>query len=166
MPIAFLIITQIKRVIPCYKKHDTSFIWYYYTYHISKAILDLDPDLCQNFLFFVTSSILYIETCMIPLSKAVHKGFISFFLHLRALSYLWGRYDRKTEKCSRFCLWRVPFLHIESSVIPPLKAFYKRASFLLPTLMSYEQYMRTLWPKNMKIWWFNRALCSLIHLIC
>ena len=76
--IKFLIITQIKRVIPCYKKHDTSFIWYYYTYHISKAILDLDPDLCQNFLFFVTSSILYIETYMIPLSKAVHKGFISF----------------------------------------------------------------------------------------
>ena len=52
--ITFLIITQIKRVIPCYKKHDTSFIWYYYTYHISKAILDLDPDLCQIFLFFLT----------------------------------------------------------------------------------------------------------------
>ena len=78
IPITFLIITQIKRVIPCYKKHDTSFIWYYYTYHISKAILDLDPASCQNFLFFVTLSILYIETCMIPLSKAVHKGFISF----------------------------------------------------------------------------------------
>ena len=78
MPVTFLIITQTKRVIPCYKEHDTSFIWYYYIYHISKAILDLDPDLCQNFLFFVTSSILHIETCMIPLSKAVHKGFISF----------------------------------------------------------------------------------------
>ena len=39
-----------------------------------------------------------------------------------------------------------------------------RASFLLPTLTSYEQYMRTLWPRSMKIWWFNRALCSLIHL--
>ena len=36
-------------MIPCYKEHDTSFIWYYYIYHISKAILDLDPDLCQNF---------------------------------------------------------------------------------------------------------------------
>ena len=48
--------------------------------HIShiKAILDLDPDLCKNFLFFVTSSVLHIETCMIPLSKAVDKGFISF----------------------------------------------------------------------------------------
>ena len=54
------------------------FIWYYYTYHISKAILDLDPDLSQNFLFFVTLSILHIETCMIPLCKPVHKGFISF----------------------------------------------------------------------------------------
>ena len=77
-PITFLIITQIKCVIPCYKKHDTSFIWYYYTYHISKAILDLGPDLCQNFPYSVTLSILHIETCMIPLSKAVDKGFISF----------------------------------------------------------------------------------------
>ena len=90
-----------KRVILCYKEHDKSFIWYYYAYDIWKAILDLDPDLCQNFLFFLTSSILHLETCMIPLSKAVHKGFISF-LHLRASSNLWGRYDPKTEKSSRF----------------------------------------------------------------
>ena len=87
-----------KRVMPCYKEHDRSFNWYYYTYHISKAILDLDPDLCQNFLFFVTSSILHIETCMIPLSKAVTQGLDFIFLHLRALSNLWGRYDPKTEK--------------------------------------------------------------------
>ena len=80
-----------------------SFIWYYYRYNISKAILDLDPDLCQNFLFFVTSSIEDIETCMIPLSIAVPKGFISF-LHLRALSNLWGRYDPITEKKRTFCL--------------------------------------------------------------
>ena len=79
-PITFLIIKQMKRGILCYKEHDNSFIWYYYAYHISKAILDLDPDLCQHFLFFVTLSILHIETCIIPLSKAVHKGFISFFL--------------------------------------------------------------------------------------
>ena len=69
---------KIKHVIPCYKEHDTSFIWYYYAYDTSKCILDLDLDLCQNFLFFVTSSILHIETCMMPLGKAVHKGFISF----------------------------------------------------------------------------------------
>ena len=74
----FLIINQIKRVIPCYKEHDKSFIWYYYTYDISKAILDLYPDLCQNFLFSVTLSILHIQTYMIPLMKAVLKGFISF----------------------------------------------------------------------------------------
>ena len=78
MPIIFLIINQIKRVIPCYKEHDTGFIWYYYTYHISKAILDLDPDLCQNFLFFLTLSIFNIEACKIPLRKAVLKGLISF----------------------------------------------------------------------------------------
>ena len=92
-----------KRVILCYKEHDKSFIWYYYAYDISKAILDLDPDLCQNFLFFVTSSILHIETCMIPLMKAVLYGFISS-LHLRVLSNLRGRYDPKTEKSRRFSL--------------------------------------------------------------
>ena len=105
-----------------------SFIWYYYAYDISKCILDLDPDLCQNFLCFVTSSILHIETCMIPLSKAVHKGFISF-LHLRALSNLWGRYDPKTKKTLSFLLVTVSFLRIESSVIPPLKAFYEGLHF-------------------------------------
>ena len=142
-----------------------SFIWYYCTCHISNAILDLDPDLCQNFLFFVTSSILHIETCIIPLSKAVHKGFISFFLHLRALSYLWGRYDPKTEKALVFpydCAFSSHRIKCNTST----ESFLWRASFLLPTLMSCEQYMRTLWPKSMKIWWFNRALCSLIHRIC
>ena len=67
-----------KRVMLCYKEHDRSFIWYYYAYDISNAILDLDPDLCQKFSFFVTLSILHIQTCMIPLMKAVLKGFISF----------------------------------------------------------------------------------------
>ena len=65
-----------KRVILCYKEHDKSFIWYYYAYDISKAILDLDPDLCQNYPFFVTLPILRIQRCMIPLMKAVLKGFI------------------------------------------------------------------------------------------
>ena len=82
---------------PCYKEHGMSFIWYYYTYHISKAILDLDPDLCQNFLFLLTLSILHVEACVIPLRKAVFKGLISL-LHVRALSNLWGRYDPRTEK--------------------------------------------------------------------
>ena len=53
-----------------------SFIWYYDAYDISNAILDLDPDLYQNFLFFVTLSILHIQTCMLHLKKAVLKGFI------------------------------------------------------------------------------------------
>ena len=42
------------RVILCYKEHDKSFIWHYYAYDISNAILDLDPDSCQNFPFFIT----------------------------------------------------------------------------------------------------------------
>ena len=85
-------------MIPCYKEHDTSCIWYYYAYNISKCILDLDPDLGQNFLCYVTSSILHIQTCMIPLRKAVHKGFISF-------SYtqeLWAIYgDVMTQKLKK-----------------------------------------------------------------
>ena len=91
------------------------------------------------------------------------QGLDFIFLHLRALSNLWGRYDPKSEKKLTFLLVIVSFLLIESSVIPALKALW-RASFLLPTLMSYEQYMRTLWPKSIKIWWFNRVLCSLIRL--
>ena len=39
-----------KRVILCYKEHDKRFMWYYYTYDISKAILDLDPDCVKMFL--------------------------------------------------------------------------------------------------------------------
>ena len=81
-----------------------SFIWYYNTYHISKAILDLDPDLCQNFLCFVTSSILHIETCMIPLSKAVDKGFIFFSYTLELRAIYEDVMNQKLKKSSRFCL--------------------------------------------------------------
>ena len=51
---------------------------YYYTYDITIAILDLDPDLCENFLFFVTLSILHIQTWKKPLRQAELKSFISF----------------------------------------------------------------------------------------
>ena len=115
-------------MIPCYKEHDTSFIWYYYTYHISKAILDLDPDLCQNFLFFVTSLILHIETCMIPLSKAMHKSFISFLTRKSSELFMGTLWPQNWKKLT-FLFVTVPFLHIESSVIPPLKAFYEGLHF-------------------------------------
>ena len=151
-------------MIPCYKERDTSFIWYYYRYCISKAILDLDPDLCQNFLFFVTSSILHIETYMIPLSKAVHKGFI-FFLTPKSSELFMGTLWLQNWKKLSFLLVTVPFLH-RIKCNTSTESLLWRASFLLPTLMTYEQYMRTLWTKSMTIWWFNRALCSLIHLIC
>ena len=81
--------------------------------------------MCQNFLLFLTLSILHIEACIIPLRKAVFKGLISFFLHLRAFRNLWGRYDPKTEKKLTFLFVIVSFLLIESSVIPALKAFMK-----------------------------------------
>ena len=96
-------------MIPCYKKHDTSFIWYYYTYHISKAILDLDPDLRQNFLFFVTSPILlsfllvtvpflHIESSVIPPLKAFYEELHFFFLHWWAMNNIWEHYDLKAWK--------------------------------------------------------------------
>ena len=113
-----------KRVILCYKEHDKSFIWYYYAYDIWKAILDLDPDLYQNFLFFLTSSILHLETCMIPLSKAVHKGFISF-LTPKSFEQFMGTLWPQNWKKLTFLLFTVSFLHIESSVILALKAFMK-----------------------------------------
>ena len=77
IPITFLIIYQVKRVILWWKVYDKSFISYHYTYDISKGVLDLDPDLCQNFLIFVTLWNLHAETSVIPQWKAVSKDFIS-----------------------------------------------------------------------------------------
>ena len=153
-------------------------MWYLVTKSMTRALFGITTHItyqkpfwiwiriCVKIFFsFVTLSILHIETCMIPLSKAVHKGFISF-------SYtweLWAIYgDVMTQKLKKplvfacdcaFSLHRIKCNKYTES-------FLWRASFLLPTLMSYEQYMRTLWPKSMKIWWLNRASCSLIHLIC
>ena len=53
------------------------------------------------------------------------QGLHFIFLHLRALSILWGRCGPKTEKKLTFLLVIVSFLLIESSVIPVLKAFMK-----------------------------------------
>ena len=44
------------------------------------------------------------------------------FLHQQNLRNLRGCYDPQTEKNADFFLVTVPFLHIESSVIPLLKA--------------------------------------------
>ena len=86
-----------KRVILCYKEHDKSFIWNYFTYDISKAILDLDQDFCQ---FFVLSNFVNSEhrDTYDTSEKSCRKGLHFFFLRLRSLSNLWGRYDPKTEK--------------------------------------------------------------------
>ena len=152
-------------MIPCYKEHDKSFIWYYYTYDISKAILDLDPDLCQNFLFFVTLLILA-HTDMYDTSKERLCPRASFlFLTRKRFEQFMGTLWPKNWKKQTFLLVTVSCLHIESSVIPPLIASMK-GCISSSTSTSYEQYMRTLWPQNMKIWWFKCALWSLIHLIC
>ena len=46
-----------KHVTLCYKEHEKSFIWYYYAYDISKAILDLDSDVSKfSFLRNVVNS--------------------------------------------------------------------------------------------------------------
>ena len=86
------------------------------------------------------------------------QGLHFFFLHLRALSYLWGRYDQKTKKSSRFCLW-LPFLHIESSVIPPLKAFYQGLHFFFLHWWA----MNNIWGHyDLKAWKFDdlTVLCA------
>ena len=70
----------------------------------------------QKFVF-VTDLFLYIKSCVMPLLKALIKGFISF-LHLRLLSNLWGRYDPKPKKNQTFFLVTESFLHIESCVRP------------------------------------------------
>ena len=80
--------------------------------------------------FLVTESFLYIESCVMPLLKALIKGFISFLLHLRLLSNLCGRYDPKTKQKDVF-----PCNGVISSSRIMYKAFIfklsPRASFLL-----------------------------------
>ena len=89
---------------------------YYYTSDISIAILDLDPDLFEIFLFFVTLSILHIQTYMIPLRKAVLKGIISFS-YTYELQAIYG--DVMTPKLKRqtFFLVTESFLQVESCVM-------------------------------------------------
>ena len=75
---------------------------------------------------FVTNFVNYAHRGMYNTSKeSCVQGLDFIFLHLRALSNLWGRYDPKTEKKLSFLLVIVSFLLIESSVIPALKAFMK-----------------------------------------
>ena len=70
-------------------------ISYYYTYNISKATLDLDPDLCLIILFFTTSLILHILTC--ARNTSMKKGFYFVYLYLRHWSNLWESYNLKSE---------------------------------------------------------------------
>ena len=42
------------------------------------TVSDMDPDMRQIVLFSITLSVLHVETCVIPLRKAVFCGFISF----------------------------------------------------------------------------------------
>ena len=90
---------------------------YYYTYDISIAILDLDPDLCENFLFFC-NFVSCVDTDMHDTSKeSCAQGLHFFFLHLRASSNLWGHYDPNTEKKTDFFLVMESFLDVESCVV-------------------------------------------------
>ena len=57
--------------------------------------------------------------------KSCAQGLHFFFLHLRALSNVWRRYDPKMEKRRRFFLVTESFLYIESCTIPLLKALIK-----------------------------------------
>ena len=149
-------------MIPCKKGHDKGLILYYRIYDIPKAILDLNPDFCQHFLFFITLLILLVEICMIPLWKAVNKGFISV-LHLRALSNLWGSHDFKTKNMADFRLVTVSFVHIQSGVIPLLKSLIEiviSSSYTVELPAIYGDVVA----KKHENWWPNCAMCSLTEL--
>ena len=86
-----------------------------------------------------------------------------FFLYLRALSSLWGRYDHKTEKC-----WFLfVTLSISSHIIQWNTSSYRPSSvgsFSFDTPMMWEQLLRILWQKEpIKNWWFN---CPQYLLFC
>ena len=95
---------KIKHVIPCCKEHDTSFIWYYYAYDISKCHSGSGSGFVSKF-SLLCNFVNFAHRNMYDASKeSCAQGLHFFFLHLRALSYLWGRYGPKTEKSFRFCL--------------------------------------------------------------
>ena len=102
--------------------------------------------------------------CNISIERS-HQYLHFSFSHQQALSNLRVHYDAKTEENAYIFLVTVSFIHTESSVIPLLKALIE--IFLsFPYADCSEQLMRTLWPKNLKIWWFNCAMCSLIDCFC
>ena len=76
----------------------------------------------SNF-FFRHSSVdfAHSDMCRTSMKSCAH-GLYSVFLHLRALCNLWGRYNPNTVKNADFVLVTVPYLHIETSKIPQLKA--------------------------------------------
>ena len=61
------------------RKGMMRFISYYYTYDLSKTILDLGP-VCVKNLFPLSLAMLHVETCVIRLWKAVIKAFISSYI--------------------------------------------------------------------------------------
>ena len=114
-----------KHVIPCYKEHDKSCIWYYYTYMTYQKPFWTWFRICVKF-FFLRNIFNSAHTDIYDTSiESCVQRLYFFFIHLRALSNLWGRYDPKTEKKLTFLLVTVSFCHIESSVIPPMKVFMK-----------------------------------------
>ena len=90
----------------CHDKANTChFILIHSYYDIPTTVLDLDPYCVKIFSLFVTLSILHVETCMIPLWKAVYKGVMYdtsllhfFFLHLRALTNCGDVVTQKSEQ--------------------------------------------------------------------
>ena len=66
-----------------------------------QTVSDMDLDMCQIFSFFITLSVLHVETCDTSMERCV-LGLHFFFLHPRALSNLWGRYDIKAKKKYKF----------------------------------------------------------------
>ena len=92
-----------KRVILCCWEHDKSFIWCYYTMHVTcQKLFWIWIRICvkKKFLHnFVNST----HTDMYDTSNESCAQRHYFFLtYLRALSNLWGRYDPKTEKSRLF----------------------------------------------------------------
>ena len=105
-------------------------------------------------------SILHLETCVIPLWKAIIKGFIPF-IDLWAI--YGGRYDSKTENKLDCQLVTVLFIHIQSNAIPLLKALIEIfiSSLHCQTLSNLWGYYNQ---KHDNVW-FNRVMCSLTDLL-
>ena len=114
--------------------------------------------ICQNIPFFVTLSILHIQTCMIPLMKAVLKGFISFSYSKELEQFMGTLWPQKLKKTDVFvCNIAISSHRITCNT--SIESFYKGLHFFF----LHWRAMINIWGHyDLKAWKFDdlTVLCA------